>query len=169
MTTNTTMAKTTTTFDIETISDRALDQARRTGLDASGNPIAYVTTTGGEPLRCCLRDAEPGESAILFGYEPQLPASPYREVGAVYAHATECGGPASRTDYPAAWRGRSQTLRAYDRRGWIHAARVHDGHDPESVIADLLADPAVVQIHSRNVAYGCYMFTIRPVARAATD
>jgi len=163
MTTNTTM-KPTMTFEIEPLSDRALDHARRTGLDISGNPIAYVTMTGGEPLRCCLRDAEPGEAAILFGYEPPLPASPYREVGAVYAHATACSGPASRTGYPAAWRGRPQVLRAYDRRGWIHAARVHDGHDPESAIADLLADPAVEQIHSRNVAYGCYMFTIRPVA-----
>ena len=164
MTTNTTMANAAMTFEIETLSDRALDHARRTGLDISGNPIAYVTMTGGEPLRCCLRDAEPGEAAILFGYEPQLPASPYREVGAVYAHATACSGPASRTGYPAAWRGRPQVLRAYDRRGWIHAARVHDGHEPERAIADLLADPAVEQIHSRNVAYGCYMFTIRPVA-----
>ena len=159
MTTNTT-AKTSTTFEIETISARALDHARRTGLDVSGNPIAYVTMTGGEPLRCCLRDAEPGEAAILFGYEPQLPASPYREVGAVYAHASACAGPESRTAYPTAWRGRPQVVRAYDRRGWIHAARVHDGHDPESAIADLLADPAVEQIHSRNVAYGCYMFKV---------
>ena len=158
-----TMAKTGMTFGIETISDSDLDHARRTGVDVSGNPVAHVTMTGGEPLRCCLRDAEPGEAAILFGYEPRLPASPYREIGAVYAHATACSGPASRSEYPAAWRGRPQILRAYDRRGWIHAARVHDGHDPESVIADLLADPAVEQIHSRNVAYGCYMFTIRPV------
>ena len=163
MTTNATMANTATTFEIETISERALDHARRTGLDISGNPIAYVTMTGGEPLRCCLRDAEPGETAILFGYEPKLPASPYREIGAVYAHATACAGPDNRIDYPAAWRGRPQVLRAYDRRGWIHAARVHDGSDPESAIAELLADPAVEQIHSRNVAYGCYMFTIRPV------
>ena len=65
MTTNATMANTATRFEIETISERALDHARRTGLDISGNPIAYVTMAGGEPLRCCLRDAEPGEAAIL--------------------------------------------------------------------------------------------------------
>jgi hypothetical protein len=28
------------------------------------------------------------------------------------------------------------------------------------VIAELLADAGVVQIHSRNVAWGCYMFTV---------
>lgn len=158
---------TTTTFKIETIADQALDEARRTGVDVSGNPVAHVTLTGGEPLRCCLRDAEPGEAAILFGYEPRLPASPYREIGPVFAHATACAGPDSETDYPTAWRRRPQVLRAYDRRGWIHAARVHDGDDPESVIGELLADPAVEQIHSRNVAYGCYMFTIRPTASSA--
>ena len=144
-----------------------LDRARRTGIDASGNPVATLTVTGGEPLRCCLRDAEPGEVAILFGYEPRLPASPYREIGAVFAHAATCAGPEDRTVYPAAWRGRPQVLRAYDRRGWIHAARVHDGSDPESAIAEMLADPAVEQIHSRNVAYGCYMFTIRRPASPA--
>jgi hypothetical protein len=37
---------------------------------------------------------------------------------------------------------------------------VHDGRDPEAVIAALLADPEVAQVHSRNVAWGCYMFTI---------
>ena len=28
------------------------------------------------------------------------------------------------------------------------------------MITEMLADPGVVQIHSRNVAYGCYMFTV---------
>ena len=52
-------------------------------------------------------------------------------------------------------------LRAYDRRGWIHdSTTVHDGQDPEAVIARLLADPEVAHVHSRNVAWGCYMFAI---------
>jgi hypothetical protein len=52
-------------------------------------------------------------------------------------------------------------LRAYDDRGWIHdATTVHDGENPEAVIAAMLAEPGVVEIHSRNIAYGCYMFAI---------
>lgn len=52
-------------------------------------------------------------------------------------------------------------LRAYDVRGWIHeASRTHDGQDPERVIATMLSNPDVTQIHSRNIVYGCYMFTI---------
>jgi hypothetical protein len=51
-------------------------------------------------------------------------------------------------------------LRAYDARGWIHeATRVHDGTDPQAALAEVLAAPGVVQVHSRNIAYGCYMFT----------
>jgi hypothetical protein len=100
-------------------------------------------------------------SARLGSYEPALPTSPYREVGAVYAHAAACPGPAGRDTYPSDWYGRPQVLRAYDERGWIHpSTRVHDGTEPEAAIAEMLTDPEVVLIHSRNVAYGCYMFAV---------
>ena len=55
-------------------------------------------------------------------------------------------------------------LRAYDRRGWIRDAAVHDGSDPEREIARLLADPEILQVHSRNVAYGCFMFVVTRAA-----
>lgn len=123
------------------------------------------TAVGGEPLRCCLRDAEAGEEVLLFNYEPPLPAeSPYREKGAVFTHAADCAGPASTTEYPPDWVGRQQVLRAYDARGWIHpSSHRHDGSDPEAAIASVLAEPEVVEVHSRNVAYGCYMFRITRV------
>lgn len=150
-----------TSYVINRIPDTVLERVRGTDRDASDNPVVHVETSGGEPLRCCLRDAQPGERAILFGYEPPLPASPYREVGAVFAHESACPGPSFVDGYPAEWIGRPQVLRAYDSRGWIHpTTRRHDGTDPDAVIAQILDDPEVVQIHSRNVAYGCYMFTV---------
>ena len=157
-------------FQIHPIPAKALDDVRARGVDAvSGTPVEYLVADGGEPLRCCLRDARAGEPAILFGYEPPLPASPYREIGAVFAHAESCTGPASTEDYPSDWRGRPQVLRAFDVRGWIHeASRMHDGEDPEGVIDVMLANTEVAQIHSRNVVYGCYMFTItRPTGVTA--
>ncbi len=152
----------TTGFLIRTIPDDVLDGVRAGGADASGNPAVHLVAEGGDPLRCCLRNARPGEELILFGYEPPIPAdSPYREIGAVLAHADRCAGPDRIDRYPADWFGRPQVLRAYDERGWIHdATRTHDGTDPESVIADMLAQPGVAQIHSRNIAWGCYMFAI---------
>lgn len=158
-------------FQIRPIPANVLDEIRNRGVDAvSGTPVEHLVADGGEPLRCCLRNALYGEEVILFGYEPPLPRSPYREIGAVFTHAQACAGPTSTEDYPPAWRGRPQVLRAYDERGWIHeSSRMHDGQDPETVIAAMLANPEVVQIHSRNIAYGCYMFTVTRGVTNETD
>ncbi|WP_405729241.1 DUF1203 domain-containing protein [Streptomyces sp. NBC_01537] len=148
-------ATTTTAFRIHAVPAEALDRARRTGKPTR------IVAGGGEPVRCCLRDAEPGEELILFNYEPPIPGtdSPYQETGAVYAHAEPCAGPPEHGAYPQDWRGRPQVLRAYDERGWIHeATRVHDGQDPEGAIAAVLAENGVVEVHSRNIDYGCFMF-----------
>jgi hypothetical protein len=148
-----------TKYRLHAISPDVLEEVRRSGRDVSGNEIVSTVADGGEPLRCCLRNAVAGEDLILFGFEPKLPASPYREIGPVFAHAHACDGP--RDGYPAEWLGKAQVLRAYDRRGWIHPATcVHDGSDPATAIDAVLADPDVVLIHSRNVAYGCYMFAV---------
>jgi hypothetical protein len=149
-----------TEFRIHALPAAVLDAVRASGTDASGYPVQRLVAGGGEPLRCCLADAQPGEELILFGFEPPLPASPYREIGPVFAHAEACGGYPEDGGYPADWYRRPQVLRAYDARGWIHeATRVHDGTDPQAALAEVLATPGVVQVHSRNIAYGCYMFT----------
>ncbi|MGW1991524.1 DUF1203 domain-containing protein [Embleya sp. NPDC001921] len=150
----------TRTFVVRAIPAEVLASVRATGLDVSGHPVESHTAGGGEPLRCCLRDTEEGERLILFGYEPPLPASPYREIGPVFAHADACPGPVG-DSYPPQWRARRQVFRAYDARGRIHpTSRVHDTDDPEPALAEILADPEVTEIHSRNITYGCFMFTI---------
>ncbi|MGY0006345.1 DUF1203 domain-containing protein [Micromonospora sp. I033] len=154
------MTTTRTRYVIRPLPAEVLAEVRRTGRDASGQPPERSCAEGGEPLRCCLRDATPGEPLLLFGYAPALPPGPYREVGPIFAHAVDCPGPAHVTGYPADWRGRPQVLRAYDRRGRIVGGRWHDGDDPEAVVAELLADPAVDRLHSRNVVYGCWMFEV---------
>ena len=144
------------TCTLHLVSKPAIDAAR-----AGQGVVEHVTAGGGEPLRCCLRNARPGEEMLLFGYRPPLPDSPYVETGAVYVHAEECEGPKSLTEYPPEWFGRSQVLRAYDDRGWIHpASRTHDGSDPESAIEEVLAARGVVEVHSRNIVYGCFNFAV---------
>lgn len=151
---------TTVAFQVHAIPAETLQAVRDSGTDVSGYPVERLTAAGAEPLRCCLRTAREGEALILFGYEPPLPPSPYREIGAVFAHAQPCDGPAHTNGYPPDWYGRPQVVRGYDKRGWIQGAVVHDGTLPEEAIATLLDDPDVVQVHSRNVGYGCYMFAI---------
>jgi len=154
------MKSTAPKFNIHSIPHDLLARVRSSRVDVSGNRVEPLSAEGGEPLRCCLRDAQPGEALILFGYEPPIGKSPYREIGAVFAHAEACAGPPAHDVYPPEWRGRRQVLRAYDRRGWIREATVHDGSDPEGEIARLFADPESIQLHSRNVAYGCFMFAV---------
>ena len=154
---------TATTYDfrLHALPTDVLADVRAHDVDAAGLPVEHLVAGGGEPLRCCLRDAQEGEQLILLAHTLDLPDGPYRETGPVFAHADSCAGPASTSTYPDDWRGRPQVLRAYDRRGRIHpATTMHDGTDPEAAIDAVLAEPGVVLVHSRNVLYGCYMFTV---------
>ena len=152
----------TATTTLRTCAIQALpaDVLRLARTDPRATDLAERRTAeGGEPLRCCLRDARAGESLVLFRYTPPHTAGPYVETGPVFAHASGCGGHQDTDGYPADWRRRPQVLRAYDAQGRIHeATRVHDGSDPERDLAEVLDAPGVVAVHSRNVAYGCFMF-----------
>jgi hypothetical protein len=149
----------TKTLTIRALDESVLAAVRSPTHQPAERALVGMRADGGEPLRCCLRNALAGDEIILFGHSPALPASPYREVGPVFAHAKACGGPAFHDTYPPDWVGRRQILRAYDRRGWIHhASREHDGFDALAAIEAVLADPEVVEVHSRNVVYGCFMF-----------
>ncbi|MET8283028.1 DUF1203 domain-containing protein [Micromonospora sp. NPDC005174] len=88
---------TTATFLVHAVPAAALDSVRRTGRDAAGQRVEGRLAGGGEPLRCCLRDAEAGEAMLLFGYAPPIRAVAYREIGPVFAHAAACPGPARPT------------------------------------------------------------------------
>ena len=119
---------------------------------------------GGAPLRCCLRDSRPGERLVLASVTPPGPQGAYAESGPVFMHADPCGGP-SRPGYPEEFRRRTQVFRAYSADGRIiggHVVKPQD--DQEAVAEELLADPDVAYLHSRNVVFGCYMFAIYPAA-----
>ena len=72
---------TTARFQVHALSAEVLDAVRSTGLDASGYPIeghfrANAVSGASTPYW-------PAHASI----EPRIPASPYREIGAVFAHA----------------------------------------------------------------------------------
>lgn len=150
------------TFQIDPIPTETLRRIRERGIDDLGNPVmSEVTTEDGFPLRCCLRDSVAGERVAAIGYNPFQWSGPYAETGPVFIHADECPGYHDRHRYPAGFRHRQQIFRAYgpDRR--IVDAVIVAGADAEPALAELLARPDVEFVHSRNVAYGCYMFTVR--------
>jgi Protein of unknown function (DUF1203) len=158
----------TTTVLVQAIPASTLRRLRAQGHDDHGHRWEpRVDTEGGAPLRCCLRDARPGESIALISYAPVRVSTgsdpgPYDEVGPVFVHADECDGPADQHRYPPEWVDRAQVLRAYRADGAIVGGfRLQAGNDRDAAASELLADPGVAFLHSRNVVYGCYMLELR--------
>lgn len=84
---------TTTALRVHAIDPARLDAVRRSGTDGHGNDVrAFAATGEGDPLRCCLRMARPGESIALICFAPFDHPSVWTEVGPVYVHTERCEG-----------------------------------------------------------------------------
>jgi hypothetical protein len=152
-----------TEFRVTALPADELERIRARGVDDFGNALEPGTVTGpGTPLRCCLREAEPGERVVLIAWRPADVGGPYAEVGPVFVHAQACAGYAGEDRYPESFRARNQLLRAYDAHGRQVENVVVDGPAAERAITDLLGRPGVAYLHSRNVLAGCYMFAVHP-------
>jgi hypothetical protein len=156
-------------FVVAAIPAHDLTRIRAVGTDDFGNRLSpTVDQAGGSPLRCCLRDARPGERIVLISYRPFPWLGPYAEVGPVFVHAEVCDGYDQPYRYPEGFAHRRQLLRAYDHCHRIcDGLAVKDGSQAQRVLSWLLSRPEVDFVHSRNVEWGCYMFTVRrhPEAR----
>lgn len=144
-----------------------LERRRARGQDRFGNRLVErVDEVGGAPLRCCLRDSQPGERITVMAHQPSPRGGPYAETGPVFVHADRCPGWIGR-GYPPAFTDRPQVFRAYDHDGTILDARLVEPGDHEGAITELLADESVARIDTRNVLYGCFMATITPAGRSS--
>lgn len=156
----------TTTFRVEAIPVETLELIRATGRDEAGNvPRERVDVDGGSPLRCCLRDALPGERMLLIAYTPPGVAGPYSERGPVFIHAEPCAGYPDVHRYPHELGRRRQIVRGYDLDGNMATATiVADGGAAEQELNTILARPEIRVAHVRNVAAGCYNFAVWPTS-----
>jgi hypothetical protein len=163
------MSLTTQSFVIAALPAGDLDRIRATGEDDFGNPVRQIEDeTGGSPLRCCLREARAGEDIALIAYRPFPWLGPYAEVGPVFIHAQACDGYTAPDRYPVGFAHRRQLLRAYDfDRRICDAVPVKDGPQAERVLSWLLSRPEVDFVHSRNLEWGCYMFSVSCEVHAA--
>lgn len=153
----------TSALEVVALSPHRLRAIRAAAVDDFGDPfVPRVDGEGGSPLRCCLRDSRPGERIALIAWSPFDRPGPYAEVGPVFVHADECPGYPTPSTWPDGFRARRHVVRAYGSDGAIREARIvePDGSQ-EAAALDLLADPDVAFLHSRNVLFGCYMFEVR--------
>jgi Protein of unknown function (DUF1203) len=150
------------TLTVHPVDPGHLDAVRMAGEDGFGNPFtAYPATGDGEPLRCCLRFARPGEAIALISFAPFTEVSPWREVGPVYVHASRCDGYAG-PRLPAELRRGPRLLRTYRADGsmnYEHNTLVGD-EDLEPVLDRLLAEPDVTTVHVRTVLPQCFLYSV---------
>jgi hypothetical protein len=148
-------------FVVSALCEDDLARIRSVGRDDFGNELVpVVDESGGAPLRCCLRESEPGELIVLIAYRPFPWVGPYAEVGPVFCHAQACEGYKTPGRYPEGFAHRRQLLRAYDRNHRIcEGIQAKDGSQAEQLLTWMLSLDEVDFVHSRNVEWGCYMFS----------
>ncbi|MGC4110407.1 MAG: DUF1203 domain-containing protein [Nocardioides sp.] len=157
-----TLQQTIRTLTVHAIDPARLDAVRTAGEDGFGNPLTpYPASGSGEPLRCCLRFATPGEQIALISYAPFTEVSPWREVGPVYVHAARCEG-FSDARLPAQLSRGPRVLRTYRADGsmnYEHNTLVDD-EDLAPALDRLLDQPDVATVHVRTALPQCFLYAV---------
>ncbi|MFJ6898323.1 DUF1203 domain-containing protein [Streptomyces hokutonensis] len=154
-----------TTYTARPIDPTVLKELRSAD-DAGRRMVPVLDEEGGAPLRCCLRRSDPGERIALVSYAPLrrwaaetgVDPGAYVEVGPVFVHAEECGGPAAGSAYPFA--DAHRVLRRYSADGHILGGELVDTLD-EDAFQRAFDDPAVELVHVRAVEYGCFFYEVQ--------
>ena len=149
---------------VHAIAPDRLDGVRAAGNDGHGNQLrAFAAGGQGEPLRCCLRYAEPGEQIMLVSYAPFEEPSVWREVGPVYIHAAQCEGYTPNGRLPEQLRTGPRVLRTYradDTMNYEHNTVVSDQADLQPIVERLLREPDVATVHVRTLAPQCFLYAV---------
>jgi hypothetical protein len=152
----------TTAIRIVPIAARFLQRVRE-GVDDLGQPVEHHVAQGGEPLRDCLRRAEPGEAIVLASYCPFTVAGPYKEYGPVFVSAAPGPLPAPAAlplDGRQPYLGAGFVLRAYSQEERIVDARLSSPAAALDDLEDFFARADVAFVLARFAAYGCYALRV---------
>jgi hypothetical protein len=154
----------TSTLIVHAIDPARLDRIRATGTDGHGNAVRPFAACGdGEPLRCCLRFARPGEQIALISFAPFTHPSVWTEVGPVYIHATRCEGYATTDRLPgelATGPALLRTYRADDTMNYDHNTVVTEHSELTPIVQRLLAEPEVATVHARSLRPQCFWYAV---------
>lgn len=125
-------------------------------LDNRGIVVRRAEAGDRFPCRISLRDARPGERALLLNYEHQDAETPYRSRYAIFvvegAEQAELGP----GELPPVFRGRPIALRGFSAAGMLLEAAMGMGEDIAPAIERLLSNPEIAYLHAHNAMHGCY-------------
>lgn len=128
--------------------------------DAELSRLGVIAKVAGEgdhmPCRVSLRDARPGERALLLNFEHQPAASPYRSTYAIYVVDGAEEAELAPGELPPVFVGRPLALRAFDSDGMLLRAELAMGEEVRGAIERLLLVDGVDYLHVHNAMHGCY-------------
>ncbi len=133
-------------------SDEALGAAGMTRCIADAKP--------GYPCRVSMVDAEIGDTLILGAYEHHAVNGPFRASGPIYVREAAASAHTSVDEVPELLRGRTVSVRAYDKRGLMSDADVARGAELEALIRRLFDSQKVEYLHVHNASRGCFLCRI---------
>lgn len=125
-------------------------------LDARGIVVRRAGEGDRFPCRVSLRDARPGERALLLNYEHQDADTPYRSRYAIFVIEGAEEARLAPGELPQVFRGRSIALRGFSASGMLLEAVMGKGEEIAPVIERLLGNPDIAYLHAHNAMHGCY-------------
>lgn len=125
-------------------------------LDARGIVLRRAGEGDRFPCRVSLRDARPGERALLLNYEHQDADTPYRSRYAIFVIEGAEQAALAPGELPPVFAGRPLAVRAFSAAGMLLEAGMGVGGDVRPVIERLLGNPDVAYLHVHNAMHGCY-------------
>jgi len=125
-------------------------------LDARGVVVRRAGEGDRFPCRVSLRDARPGERALLLNYEHQDADTPYRSRYAIFVIEGAEEARLTPGELPEVFLHRPIALRAFSAAGMLIDAAMGMGSEIAPVIERLLANPDVAYLHAHNAMHGCY-------------
>jgi hypothetical protein len=144
---------------VEAIPTQVALRIRTDRADGHGNtdlqPI-HVDEHPGYICRHCLEDPRIGESVYLVSYSPFDRAVPYRSVGPIFVHTTDCRRYDRFNEIPRSLRHRLLSLRAYRSDDFMVKADVVPGEEADLCLSRFLDDPDVAYVDVHNARPGCF-------------
>lgn len=127
-------------------------------LDSRGIVVRLAGEGDRFPCRVSLRDARPGERALLLNYEHQSAETPYRSRYAIFVIDGAEEARLAPGEFPQVFQRRPIALRAFSDAGMLLEAGMGMGMGEEiaPVIERLLINPEVSYLHAHNAMHGCY-------------
>lgn len=130
-----------------------LDDAELAALKACRQVVA---SKPGTPCRVSMKDAEVGETVILFNYAHQPEDSPYQASHAVFVRENAEQAHFAVNEVPEVIQSRLISLRFFDQDHMMIDADVVQGASVAKEIAQAFKKDEIAYVHIHNAKPGCF-------------